>query len=202
MNNPRAQGAYGVAWGAARGLFQLNDRLIRFDVVAFIDQDRRDFSVNRCRYTAFHFHRFNRHQGVTALDSLTGFDGYGHNRSWHGGTNVRWVVNVCLGALASCLRLRHACFFNAHQSRLAVEFKKEFFGVTLIIHNKGLAYPGGRGPDDWHYRLAPEFVAPQGRYDWLNKHLFLSTLTEAPPAMRLARGPKQNDRLIQVYRVL
>lgn len=74
-------------------------------------------------------------------------------------------------------------------------------GVTIIIHNKGLAYPHAGDADDWHYRLAPEFIAPQGKYDWLNRNLFISTLSEVPPAMRLARGAKENDRLIQVYRV-
>ena len=74
-------------------------------------------------------------------------------------------------------------------------------GVTIIIHNKGLAYPHDGEADDWHYRLAPEFIAPMGKYDWLNRNLFISTLSEVPPAMRLARGPKENDRLIQVYRV-
>ncbi len=74
-------------------------------------------------------------------------------------------------------------------------------GVTIIIHNKGLAYPQGKDANDWHYRLAPEFVAPQGRYDWLNRHLFISTLSEVPAGMQLAKGPKENDRLIQVYEV-
>lgn len=73
-------------------------------------------------------------------------------------------------------------------------------GVIIIIHNKGLAYPG-KGEGDWHYRLAPEFIAPQGKYEWLNSHLFLSTLSEVPAGMQLAKGPRQNDRLIQVYQV-
>jgi hypothetical protein len=73
-------------------------------------------------------------------------------------------------------------------------------GVTIIIHNKGLAYPSA-GPNDWHFRLAPEFIAPKGKYDWLNRSLFISTLTEVPASMRLAKGPHENDRLIQVYRV-
>jgi Protein of unknown function (DUF3237) len=74
-------------------------------------------------------------------------------------------------------------------------------GVTIIIHNKGLAYPQGKDENDWHYRLAPEFVAPQGKYDWLNRHLFISTLSPVPAGMQLAKGPKENDRLIQVYEV-
>ncbi|HVO45975.1 MAG TPA: DUF3237 domain-containing protein [Steroidobacteraceae bacterium] len=74
-------------------------------------------------------------------------------------------------------------------------------GVTIIIHNKGLGYPSSN-PDDWHYRLFPEFIAPKGKYAWLNSSLFLATLSEVPDGMRLARGPKENDRLIQIYRVL
>lgn len=74
-------------------------------------------------------------------------------------------------------------------------------GVTIIIHNKGLSYPVSK-PDEWRYRLAPEFIAPRGKYDWLNRSLFISTLSDVPPEMRLAKGAKQNDRLIQIYRVL
>jgi hypothetical protein len=74
-------------------------------------------------------------------------------------------------------------------------------GVTIIIHNRGLAYPTAN-KDDWHYRLAPEFIAPSGKYQWLNSSLFVANLVDVPPAMRLAKGPNENDRLIQVYRVL
>jgi hypothetical protein len=74
-------------------------------------------------------------------------------------------------------------------------------GVTIIIHNKGLAYM--EKPGAARYRLVPEFIAPQGKYDWLNKSIFLSTLvTAVPENMRLAKGSNENDRLIEVYRVL
>lgn len=73
-------------------------------------------------------------------------------------------------------------------------------GVTIIIHNVGLAYPGAK-PGDERYRLAPQFIAPVGKYDWLNRHLFLSTLTEVPKGMELAHGSAENDRLIQVYQI-
>lgn len=73
-------------------------------------------------------------------------------------------------------------------------------GVTLIIHNKGLGYPNRR-PDDWYYRLFPEFIAPQGKYEWLNNHLFIATLTQTPKELQLAKGPKENDRLIEVYQI-
>lgn len=73
-------------------------------------------------------------------------------------------------------------------------------GVTIIIHNSGLAYPGTT-PDDERYRLVPQFIAPVGKYDWLNRSIFVATLSDVPPGMALARNPSENDRLIQVYRV-
>ena len=73
-------------------------------------------------------------------------------------------------------------------------------GVTIIIHNVGLTYPGAK-PGDEHYRLAPQFIAPVGKYDWLNRNIFIATLVDVPKGMEQARGPSENDRLIQVYRV-
>ena len=75
-------------------------------------------------------------------------------------------------------------------------------GVTIIIHNKGLsigsAQPGGRT----RYRLLPEFTAPSGKYDWLNKQVFVANLTtNIPEAKRRARTENENDRLIHVYRL-
>jgi hypothetical protein len=43
---------------------------------------------------------------------------------------ARGVVDVCLASPAPCLRGRCACLFNAYQTRLAVEFKKELFGFA------------------------------------------------------------------------
>jgi Protein of unknown function (DUF3237) len=73
-------------------------------------------------------------------------------------------------------------------------------GVTIIIHNVGLTYPGTK-PGEEHYRLTPQFIAPLGKYDWLNKNIFIATLTDVPKGMELAKGPVENDRLIQVYRI-
>ncbi|MBS0394217.1 MAG: DUF3237 family protein [Proteobacteria bacterium] len=73
-------------------------------------------------------------------------------------------------------------------------------GVTIIIHNVGLTYPGAK-PGEERYRLAPQFTAPVGRYDWLNRHLFIATLTDVPKGLELAKGAAENDRLIQVYQV-
>lgn len=73
-------------------------------------------------------------------------------------------------------------------------------GVTIIIHNKGLAYQDG--DDGWGtYRLVPVFTAPVGKYDWLNKSIFIANLVKVPPAMALAKGKDENDRLIQVFRI-
>lgn len=73
-------------------------------------------------------------------------------------------------------------------------------GVTIIIHNVGLTYPGAK-PGEERYRLTPQFIAPIGKYDWLNKNIFIATLSDVPKDLQLAQGPDQNDRLIQVYRV-
>lgn len=73
-------------------------------------------------------------------------------------------------------------------------------GVTIIIDDKGLTY-AGKHPGEERYRLAPTFIAPVGKYDWLNKSEFIATLTDVPPKMRLAKGPDENDRLIEVYRI-
>ena len=73
-------------------------------------------------------------------------------------------------------------------------------GETIIIHNCGLEYkPTEQTPEK--YRLCPTFTAPGGKYDWLNKHIFLSTLVDVPEDLALASGSEENDRLIQVYKV-
>lgn len=70
-------------------------------------------------------------------------------------------------------------------------------GETIIIHNKGLTYSG----DQEKYRLAPEFIAPVGKYDWLNKYIFVATLISPVPSHMQLAGDGENDRLIQVYKV-
>lgn len=72
-------------------------------------------------------------------------------------------------------------------------------GAIIMLHNKGLAYPGLNGRK--RYRLAPEFTAPKGPHDWLNRGLFIATLElDVPAALRQA-GPGENDRLIRVFEV-
>lgn len=74
-------------------------------------------------------------------------------------------------------------------------------GVTIVIHNKGIGYPPVPGKEDV-YRLQPEFFAPAGKYSWLNKGMFVATLVDPVPSeLAMAKGPHQNDRLIQVFRL-
>lgn len=70
-------------------------------------------------------------------------------------------------------------------------------GVTIIIHNRGIAY------SEFKYRLAPQFTVTAGKYDWLNKSMFIATLVyPVPPAYRIPMKKGENDRLIQVHKVL
>jgi hypothetical protein len=49
---------------------------------------------------------------------------------------------------------------------------------------------------------APEFTVPQGKYDWLNKGVFVANLTiRVPQNKRLAKTENENDRMIHVYRL-
>jgi hypothetical protein len=74
-------------------------------------------------------------------------------------------------------------------------------GTTIIIHNKGLAYPLAYGRPR-RYRLMPDFTVPAGRHDWLNKAMFVATLIVPVPADKaLPLAPGENQRLIRVYRV-
>lgn len=73
-------------------------------------------------------------------------------------------------------------------------------GETIIIHNYGLEYKATQELPE-KYRLSPKFTAPNGKYDWLNKHIFLSTLVEVPEHLALARSPDENDRMIQIFKV-
>lgn len=50
-------------------------------------------------------------------------------------------------------------------------------GQTIIIHNSGLASNDplvGKYP---YIRTIPQFKAPKGKYDWLNKRVFTGTIT-------------------------
>lgn len=58
-------------------------------------------------------------------------------------------------------------------------------GVTIAVTNKGMRHGPPEvlkrlfagepvDPSEYYFRAAPEFEAPSGRYEWLNKSLFMS----------------------------
>jgi hypothetical protein len=55
-------------------------------------------------------------------------------------------------------------------------------GVSIHIHNRGLIHvPTVEEP--FGYALTtPRFEAPLGRYDWLNRHIFVGTIVPDDPA--------------------
>jgi hypothetical protein len=63
-------------------------------------------------------------------------------------------------------------------------------GVIIRVHNQVLVYaPEGAAPSDRYARSSVKFEAPVGKYDWLNKAIFVGTLeadTKArPPTVTL-----------------
>lgn len=51
-------------------------------------------------------------------------------------------------------------------------------GADIVVDNRGIIVPaeGGIG----YARTSPRFHAPQGKYDWLNKTVFVGTITPSP----------------------
>ena len=69
-------------------------------------------------------------------------------------------------------------------------------GVRIQVHNHGLRHgpeavlkrlAAGESvdPGEYYFRAAPQFSAPAGKYEWLNRSLFLCTGTRAPLGIRL-----------------
>ena len=50
-------------------------------------------------------------------------------------------------------------------------------GAVIVVDNEGIIVPGSGGIG--YARTNPRFHAPQGKYDWLNKTLFVGTITPA-----------------------
>ncbi len=51
-------------------------------------------------------------------------------------------------------------------------------GVTIEVDNRGIIVPGrpaapGRPAEQAYVRTTPKFHAPQGKYDWLNRNVFV-----------------------------
>jgi hypothetical protein len=69
-------------------------------------------------------------------------------------------------------------------------------GVVIQIRNRGLRHGPAevmqrlaRGeevdPADYYFRTVPEFIAPAGKYDWLNRSIFICTGARYPQAITL-----------------
>ena len=67
----------------------------------------------------------------------------------------------------------------------------------IIIHNKGLGYENGI------YRLNPVFNVSGDKYRWLRESTFVANLVfPTPDAHKIPMEAGQNDRLIQVFRLI
>ena len=69
-------------------------------------------------------------------------------------------------------------------------------GVVIMVHNYGLRH----GPDavlrrlaagekvdpsEYYFRTNPRFLAPAGRYEWLNRSIFIASGARYPEAIKL-----------------
>jgi hypothetical protein len=61
-------------------------------------------------------------------------------------------------------------------------------GAVIMVRNRGLYVDGGA-----YFRTVPEFKAPKGPYDWLNKTVFVGSV---------AGAPRPNAVIVRVFRVL
>jgi len=59
-------------------------------------------------------------------------------------------------------------------------------GAVIVVDNRGIIVPpppaaagGAAAPAAGYVRTSPRFHAPQGKYDWLNKTVFVGTITPA-----------------------
>jgi hypothetical protein len=59
-------------------------------------------------------------------------------------------------------------------------------GAVIVVDNRGIIVPppstagdGAAGSAAGYVRTSPRFHAPQGKYDWLNKTVFVGTITPA-----------------------
>ena len=64
-------------------------------------------------------------------------------------------------------------------------------GADIVVDNRGIIVPAAGGIG--YARTNPRFHAPQGKYDWLNKTVFVGTITPSPQGGAV---------IIRVFRVL
>jgi Protein of unknown function (DUF3237) len=69
-------------------------------------------------------------------------------------------------------------------------------GVVIQIHNKGLRHgppevmkrlAAGEpvDPAEYYFRTIPEFIAPKGKYDWMNRSIFVCSGARYPAGIKL-----------------
>jgi hypothetical protein len=64
----------------------------------------------------------------------------------------------------------------------AAYFMETHDGAQIQVRNRGLWHsPTGDWPADYAF-TTPEFEAPVGSYDWLNRHVFVGTVGPGPDA--------------------
>jgi hypothetical protein len=51
-------------------------------------------------------------------------------------------------------------------------------GAVIVVDNRGIIVPAAAGIG--YARTNPRFHAPEGKYDWLNKTMFVGTITPSP----------------------
>lgn len=61
-------------------------------------------------------------------------------------------------------------------------------GAVIVVRNRGLIADRGS-----YLRTIPQFEAPIGRHDWLNKSVFVGSVT---------RAPRPGEVIIRVFRIL
>ena len=74
----------------------------------------------------------------------------------------------------------------------AVYMIKTQDGVLINVVNDGLIVPA-QDDKPGYFRTSPRFIAPQGKYDWLNKAIFVCSVRGNPA--------KQNSIFMDVYRL-
>jgi hypothetical protein len=92
-------------------LFQLDDRLIRFHVLALGDKDGNDLAIKWCRHAAFHLHRFDDQERLAGFDPLVFCDEHLHDPSRHGWRDIaglRRLRSFRFGIASAVRRFRHA----------------------------------------------------------------------------------------------
>ncbi|MEP7312455.1 MAG: DUF3237 domain-containing protein [Pseudomonadota bacterium] len=58
-------------------------------------------------------------------------------------------------------------------------------GVIIKVYNRAIAAPAATAGGERYLRTSPQFEAPTGKYDWLNKAIFIGTLTPGKGAVVL-----------------